>query len=359
MKYIGLPFSRILLFLRRRWPQLTLLAVSSLFCFALGEVAIRLIVHVKYQRRVAAFSHELWLPVPDRPEEIFRLHPGIQGVGHLPLKKVVTWNYTVNRDGFRGRPLEPKRPGVTRILCLGDSYTFGWAVDQSLDPYPRVLERLLNGDAPTTRVEVLNLGIPGYNTRMEDALLRELAGRYQPDLVVAAFVMNDAEPPGPEIPIPPQTRYRFCRSWLFTKLECLLNDFVLPARWAIRTGENVHDLDFLAAYAPGNPKGRDVRAALDSMGRFCRQRKLPLLVCIMPDFYSPIDATYRWRPIHQQIGAWTRELSIPAIDLLPDFEGCRIEDYHVVGDGHPSALAHQRIAEIIARQLRQLHFVAP
>ena len=104
--------------------------------------------------------------------------------------KATTWTVHTSDRGFRSPHFEEaKRPGVFRILCLGDSSTFGMNVDDA-DPYPQVLQRLLDERAPG-RFEVLNLGVPGYSSRQGLELLRQQALKYQPDLVVFAFGTND------------------------------------------------------------------------------------------------------------------------------------------------------------------------
>ena len=53
--------------------------------------------------------------------------------------------YRTNSDGFRdGEPGE-KRPGVPRVVVLGDSYVFGWAVLEA-ETFPRRAEALLRND---------------------------------------------------------------------------------------------------------------------------------------------------------------------------------------------------------------------
>ena len=65
-----------------------------------------------------------------------------------------------NRDGLRGTAAErPKQR--TRVLCLGDSVTFGYAPDVNDDTtYPAILGRLLDSG----RFEVINGGMPGFGS---------------------------------------------------------------------------------------------------------------------------------------------------------------------------------------------------
>lgn len=108
--------------------------------------------------------------------------------GNRPLR--------TNQAGMRQDteyPLE-RSPGSVRIMGIGDSAMFGWGVDQGED-YLAVTEALLNEPASGTLYEVLNLGVPGYNTRQEVELLRVRGLPYRPDIVVLGWCFNDWSPP--------------------------------------------------------------------------------------------------------------------------------------------------------------------
>lgn len=130
----------------------------------------------------------LLLEPTDHPEMIYRLRPGLD-LHYAGLK------LTTNPQGYRGPPLERNKPAETiRILVLGDSVSFGWGVSDG-ECYPRVLERELNRNRGSRRIEVINAGVPGYNTAMELAYLERDGLVLDPDLVLLDFVGNDLELP--------------------------------------------------------------------------------------------------------------------------------------------------------------------
>jgi len=105
------------------------------------------------------------------------------------------WRIALNGDGFRSAPFPAgKRPGVLRIACIGDSWTFGMNVDQE-QTYPARLDALLSAQRPAG-VEVMNFGILGYSSFQGLELLRTRVLDLQPDVVVIGFGMNDSDVAG-------------------------------------------------------------------------------------------------------------------------------------------------------------------
>ncbi len=120
------------------------------------------------------------------------LEPGGQatytGTG-LRIPAVV---HDVNRYGYRGaaRAREPE-PGRTRIVALGDSYTFGVGVSAE-EALPAALEAaLLESDAGS--VEVLNFGVPGLDLDEVTDQYRRFAREWRPDVVVYFLFENDLD----------------------------------------------------------------------------------------------------------------------------------------------------------------------
>ncbi len=95
-----------------------------------------------------------------------------------------------NSLGFRDREHPVKKTkGTYRILVLGDSITQGWMIANPEDIFTSVLENRLIAEG--RRVEVLNFGVNGYNTRQEVETLREKGLQFKPDLVILAYCVND------------------------------------------------------------------------------------------------------------------------------------------------------------------------
>lgn len=97
----------------------------------------------------------------------------------------------VNSLGLRDEEFALEKPPDTRrVLCLGDSFTFALGVRLE-DLYAKQLERQLANTAGAGRIQVINAGVAGYNTRQELITYLTLGVALDPDLVVLGFYWND------------------------------------------------------------------------------------------------------------------------------------------------------------------------
>lgn len=116
----------------------------------------------------------------DDPALGWRLKPGLAYVG--PNGERVAINAHGMRDPERSRE---KPPGARRVLVLGDSFTFGSAVDAGAT-YPRRLEQLLGPG-----VEVVNAGVPRYSTVQEATWLEREGPAWGADAIVLGFFVGN------------------------------------------------------------------------------------------------------------------------------------------------------------------------
>jgi len=90
--------------------------------------------------------------------------------------------------GLREYPLE-RVPGKRRILMLGDSFAFGYGVEDE-QVVSAVLEDLLNASSAGS-AEVLNLAVSGFGQAEELVTWQAVGQNYQPDVVVIFYFNND------------------------------------------------------------------------------------------------------------------------------------------------------------------------
>jgi hypothetical protein len=95
------------------------------------------------------------------------------------------FHLVTNSQGLRGeQDLAFPKPRTCRVLCLGDSFTFGHGVHNQWC-YPHYLGRYLEG------AEIINAGKVGY-TICDEASYFDERGRFvEPDIVVLQVLSND------------------------------------------------------------------------------------------------------------------------------------------------------------------------
>ena len=109
---------------------------------------------------------------------------------HHGLANGSVWETSLNADGFRDQNFAREKPASAfRIICFGDSWTYGQNVNVD-DTYPRRLKTLLEKEYPGAQFEVFNVAAQGYASYQGVRLLRRFV-EFRPDLVVIAFAMND------------------------------------------------------------------------------------------------------------------------------------------------------------------------
>jgi lysophospholipase L1-like esterase len=123
-----------------------------------------------------------------------------------PNLKEVVWDFTsvstnaqgLRHDGDIGRKLK----GAFRIVCLGDSVTFGFRVplvfpeqpnayDRDQLPYPLQLEKQLRESNPGKQIEAFPLAVPAYTSLQGLNCLKRDIGWLKPDIVTVCFGWND------------------------------------------------------------------------------------------------------------------------------------------------------------------------
>jgi lysophospholipase L1-like esterase len=137
------------------------------------------------------------------PVLTWRLKPNLQGTwwDFTPVKTNSTHLRMEREIGTSAKP-------HLRILCLGDSVTFGYRVpvapdrqepttyDPSEKPYPALLEELLRTRFPGKTIEVLPLACPGYTSGQGLTWLKRDVAQLQPDVITACFGFNDIRAAG-------------------------------------------------------------------------------------------------------------------------------------------------------------------
>ncbi|MEE8557419.1 MAG: GDSL-type esterase/lipase family protein [Myxococcota bacterium] len=336
--------------------------VSVLVALALCEGLLRLFGEAMLPRA------EAYLLDPDMGK---RLRPGWTGTEFgAPVQ--------VNSHGLRNPEVSWEKPvGRFRILALGDSWTFGFRMEEPTS-YPRQLERILNGPPAGRPVQVINAGVVGYSTAQEAAYLRVDGHRYRPDLVIVAFYpVNDTEDK-----LSRYARYQNLRDIHPALLEIYtlprrlrLRQFIKGARRALKfrlaqlrvsaasrvgiedtSARRVLEADWTAPYHPGDSGWELTRVALLEIGETVREIGADGLVVLLPDLGNLGRYVDRYHPrVEPLVRTAAVEAGLDWLDLLDRFAPYRgsEEVVRLGGYRHPSASGYRVIAEAVAETVRE------
>lgn len=318
-------------------------------------------------------------------------NPNVCGVD-----RIFNTTFTTNSRGLRGKReyAIPAPPGVRRIVALGDSFTWGFGVNDD-EVYTEHLSRNL----PAT--EVVNLGVSGFDLRSELTYLQDEGMRYQPQAVLLAVCQNDicwhrpvVAQPAPSLAAaagptmrPPRNAFQRLKAGLFE--HCRLYALVIEAinsrkelaLAAVRIGlkdelGGFELLDYSLRPALRNPPERMQRAwsqfgpDLLAIRDYLRERDVTLVLTLIParqtldraNFMRSIaytkyaDSDFDLDEPYRRIERFAREHGIAVCNPLEVFRE-RIadgEELYLPNDMHFGPAGHRLFAEQIAAALESL-----
>jgi lysophospholipase L1-like esterase len=253
-----------------------------------------------------------------------------------------------NSDGLRDRDFgATPQPGVTRIMMLGDSLTFGWGVPEE-KTYSKRLEGMLARAGH--RVEVINTGVGNYNTSMEVEYFLDRGVKYRPDIVVLNYFINDAEP----MPRYDTTYFsRNLRAYVYfaSRLDAALRQ--------TDSGKRGWQEYYAALYDPAlNGSGlASVRTAVKRLATYCQRNGIRLVLANYPELR--VMKPYPFPYVDDFVRGLAAENSIPLIELLPEVEQADPETLWVTRpDPHPSVAAHEAFSQGLFAYFKGLFRVA-
>jgi len=283
---------------------------------------------------------------------------GITSPSHYTFyKKYYSWNEV----GFRDRERTIENPeGNYRIVALGDSYTFGAGVRYIEELYTVQLEDYLNQDKGDKgrKIEVINTGATGLSTAQEFEVLQTKGMLFEPDFLILAYTLNDAETPEIKdeyvrrfsdwqiLPYPYGKilqRYSFSYYLLRDRLYNVIegqkgwrNQVRRPHIETMYTDENkaVH------------------RKVFNELMEYGKQHDLEVLVVFFPDMKHVKDEEYPWPDVHAYIKEITAKNGMHFLDLLEPLRNSDLTNFTASSmDRHPNAEVHAFAAREIYKKL--------
>lgn len=263
--------------------------------------------------------------------------------------------YETNRSGLRGpwRPFQKQR-GQYRIVLIGDSLAMGSGVVYE-DTYGARLEKMFDG--ADVEVQVVNVAVAGLSIGAIAHRLEKLGLRYQPDLVVYGYTMNDID--GPAYRRTNEDRYvnpyhhrdspsRLVR-WAGPRLVNLWELIASPK------GSYSYELDDNYFH---NPAAIEVvHQQLARIQRLSKQRGACSVLLVQPHFVM-FHWLHPFERHYEAVGRAAEERGFTVVQALPHFVAAwpnSARDYWIhYNDSHPNPMGHRIFAEALYEGLQDL-----
>lgn len=258
----------------------------------------------------------------------------------------------------------PERDRRPRILCAGDSNTYGLWVERD-ESWPRVLERRWNAGAATP-IDVVNVGVPGTNSSALLATLPQLLELTHPSVVLVMVGANDfwTEPvPPPALDLDDDLVGRVRTQSRVVSLLRMIGLYLSGAPDGVTLRRTDDPTGGSATTRLGHAeietrwKRRDVpvrgwekelrRNLITILGQIRASAAVPVLVT-----YASDDQTYA--RANQALREVARMTQVLLVDVTPTFaDRCRQDDCPDLlrPDGHPTAAGYSLLGELVSSAL--------
>lgn len=167
--------------------EIVLPVFSILFTFFMLEIGARL--WLNYVATPDQYDRYVLFTSIDPKEFAWTPHPYLV---YSPTPNYKKGQTSHNSLGYRNDEISLKKPnGVYRIVALGGSSTYDVRIEDNKKTFTAQLEKLLKDQYGYKKVEVINAGVPGYNSWEMLSNLEFRVLDLAPDLVIIYEGTND------------------------------------------------------------------------------------------------------------------------------------------------------------------------
>jgi len=256
-----------------------------------------------------------------------------------------------NAWGLRG-PDYALAADTRHIVVLGDSYAFGWGMEDEVG-LVRLLEQGLRRKFPGSPVEVINGSIPGYSIYQQIRMLEYVQKRSEIHTVVATLSLaNDLIDEKRIRRFVPDRLEEFSYQWR----DPVSRTARIISASSVLTFIDQRTFNLQFSLVNTRDECRDLAdESLRTLATTCRKAGLPLVWVIVPRAQE-IRPGGSWRRALN--GATDRlrwhflglaaELQVPAVDLKPVLlEVQAREEAYLSGDTHWTEAGHRAVAQAV------------
>ena len=322
--------------------------ITMLIFFAILELTLRLVTDKKVK------VNPVILRYSDNKELIYELTPNAAIYNSV--------NITINSKGTRDYEYSfVKQANTTRIAVLGDSIAFGMGLNIT-DSFPKVLENRLNENSDG-KFQVINFGVPGYGTKEELEMLKAKALKFDPDIIIISYALND-----PEISTSLQSYFsqnprngtRICRIHsIGIPISCGSRDFIdslAISDFVYSKLLNIKDNfqgDYFTRVHKDEKLWGNAADSFNEIRKISDKNDIKVIMVIFPVLYDLDD--YKWEWVHEMVRNESDKNGFIFIDLLEAYSKYEAEELRASKDDllHPNKKGHEIAAEEIYEFLEE------
>jgi len=265
-------------------------------------------------------------------------------------------------------------PGERRIVCIGDSNTYGLYLDAE-DSYPAQLQGFLDL-APGNPWRVVNLGFPGQNSAQVRGRLAENLSLYRAEILIVLVGVNNSwspamshlwqipdREPGPSFLAGlvqkcrtiglARMAYRRIRDLIHPSRTQRLGARVVPGLAGELRGEGAGDIEpseeEKRRYASPNELRQSIAVDFARIRRICAEHGTRLVLVTYP-----IEVPFVLRDVNPSIRSFAEENHTPLADLektfIPLFPKLGRETLQF-SDAHATAVGNYEVARLVLQTM--------
>lgn len=252
-------------------------------------------------------------------------------------------NVKLNQFGYRDNDVSLIKPSDTlRIYSLGDSYTFGWYINDGNLTYPNLLEEKLKSGGP---IKVINASQPGFNLENSLDRYRTEGMLFAPDIVTLGINIFDLA----EKEFAPQpNKFKIFES---SRLYQLTFGNMQRDKVAQKTKRELKKASLL-----NSSQFKKATEIILKLNQLVLQNGGKLVLIVFPN-YDPgnPNGSYEFFDYHQNLKKFTSQEKIMLVDLYQKYNTVKDKRELVLNplDGHPSITAHRLAADELFEKLKK------
>lgn len=253
---------------------------------------------------------------------------------------------SLNNDGYRDKNYSLNKPENTfRIYTIGDSYTFGWYIDNPQNTFPEIIEKELQKKTKM-KIEVINAGFWGFNMYEEVNRFAWEGKRYHPDIVLLG--LNHFEANLPDI--------NFYRKDHFLPRVIQLSylyDFLVGKYFREESDRKNYEQQLRVFSEPNSRSWNTFEQQVFSLKKEVEKSGAKLVFLLFP-YIHPLNANvpYDFYVFHEKMRLFGKENGIIIVDPLDDFLAYRDKNELSLTpvDSHPTIKMNHLVAKSFIKQ---------